>query len=175
MRIKWHKLIENELMGLLQDIQKKIRAKESEIVDIDEQIRSLSIRKEAAKAYIAGLQEILPRVQRDEIAGGSSADSKRVEFRKGSASEVVRAILEKAGIPLHVDVILEKMGKTGDKKAKLAVVGTLARYTREGIVFRRSAPNTYALIGTDAQTQETSEQGNVVEEAADELPEGFGR
>jgi len=162
-------------MGLLQDIQKKIRSKESEILEIEEQIRNLAVRKEAAKAYISGLQDILPRVQRDEIAAGGTGDSKRIEFRKGSQPEVVRDMLEKAGTPLHVDVMLEKMGKAGDKKAKLALVGTLARYARQGLAFKKTAPNTYALIGRDGQSQETSQQTDTSQEPAEELPEGFGR
>lgn len=161
-------------MGLLQDIQRKIRAKESEIIDIEEEIRTLFVRKEAAKAYISGLQEILPRVQRDESSSGGSAESRRTEFRKGSAPEIVRDMLEKAGTPLHVDVMLDRMGKAGDKKAKLALVGTLARYTRQGIAFRKAAPNTYALIGNDPQAQVAPQESERTEEA-EEVPKGFGR
>jgi hypothetical protein len=159
-------------MGLLQDIQKKIRAKESEIADIEEEVRNLHVRKEAAKAYISGLQDILPRVQRDEGGGGSVTS---VDFRKGSQPEIVKALLQKAGTPLHVDVMLERMGKSGDKKAKLALVGTLARYARQGMAFKKTAPNTYALIGMDVQAQETSQEADASEETSDELPAGFGR
>lgn len=157
-------------MGLLQDIQRKIKAKESEIADIEEEIRSLVIKKAAAKAYISGLQDILPRVQRDE----APAETKAAEFRKGSAPGVVRDMLEKAGTPLHVDVILERMGKAGDKKAKLALVGTLARYARQKVGFKKAAPNTYTLIG-EPQNGTPQEQMPIAEETEEELPEGFGK
>jgi hypothetical protein len=152
-------------MGLLQDILKRIRAKESEVTEIEQEIQSLHMKKEAARAYIAGLQDILPRVQRDE-ASSSGSDGRNVEFRKGSTPEIVRVILEKHAAPMHADQILERMGKSGDKKAKLALVGTLSRYAREGIGFKKTAPNTFALITLDAT-------GSA--HASDEIPEGFGK
>lgn len=160
-------------MALLQDIQKRIRAKEAEIVEIEEQISKLVILKEAARAYALGLQEILPRVQRDEVANGAG-DGKPVEFRKGSAPAIVREMLEKSGSPMHANQILEKMGKSGDKKAKLALVGTLARYARQGVGFKKTAPNTYALIGSDIPAVEVTAE-ETAEETSDDLPESFGR
>lgn len=152
-------------MGLLQDIQKKIKAKEFEVSEIQGQIRSLELRLEAAKAYISGLQEILPRVQKGEPSNGTG-DGKAVEFRKGSAPEIAREILDKEGAPMHVNQILQKMGKFGDKKAKLALVGTLSRYARQGIVFKKTAPNTFSLIEIDATKTKRGE---------DDLPEDFGK
>jgi hypothetical protein len=149
-------------MGLLQEIHKRIKAKEAEINDLEQNIQSLKMRREAAKAYIAGLQDILPRVQRDEGTSSSSAgNGKQMVFRSGSSAELVHQVLANEGAPLHVNRILEKLGKAGDKKAKLALVGTLSRYAREGIAFKKTGPNTFSLVASAAHQ-------------ADELPKEFG-
>ena len=152
-------------MGLLQDIQRRIRAKETEVIEIEEEIRLLSARKDAAKAYMLGLQDILPRVQKEEGANGI-ASNKPVGFRKGGAAEVAQDILNTSGSAMHLDQILEKMGKSGDKKAKLALASTLSRYARQGVGFKKTAPNTFALIDSETRKIETT---------TDELPEDFGR
>ena len=149
-------------MGLLQDIQKRIRAKEAEVIEIERKIRDLEIQREAAKAYIQGLQEILPRVQRDE---GTNGGGRQTDFRKGSAPELVQQLLRKTGKPLHINQILEELGRPVEKKARLALAGTLSRCTRERLVFRKVAPNTFGLIESETQG----------DQPGDELPEEFGK
>lgn len=151
-------------MSLLQDIQKRIRAKEAEVNEISNKIKDLEMQREAAKAYIQGLQDILPKVQRGEGANGSG---RQTDFRKGSAPELVQQLLRKTGKPLHINEILEGLGRPVEKKTRLALAGTLARCARDRLVFRKVAPNTFGLI--EAETEEDQPP------AGDDLPEEFGK
>lgn len=151
-------------MGLLQDIQKRIRAKEAEVVEITNKLRDLEIQRESAKAYIQGLQEILPKVQREE---GTNGGGKQTDFRKGSAPELAQQLLRKTGKPLHINQILEGLGRPVEKKTRLALAGTLARCARERLVFRKVAPNTFGLIESETERD--------LPPAGDGLPEEFGK
>lgn len=151
-------------MGLVQDIQKRIRAKETEVVEIENKIRNLEIQREAAKAYIQGLQDILPKVQRDE---GTNGGTRQAEFRKGSAPELVQQLLRKTAKPLHINQILEGLGRPVEKKTRLTLAGTLSRCAREHLVFRKVAPNTFGLIELETAADQLP--------AGDELPEEFGK
>lgn len=155
------KTLKGSAMGLLQDIQRKIKAKDAEVIELKEKMRAIELQIESAKSYILGLQEILPRVAREENVSPAN-NGATMEFRKGSAPDLVKGVLVQEGSALHVDEILVRLGKSGDKKAKLALVGTLSRYAREGMVFKKTAPNTFALI---------SDAGGTGEQ---EPPEGFG-
>lgn len=144
-------------MGLVQDIQRKIKSKEAEILEIDEEIRALELKRSGSKAYIQGLQDILPKAQKDE---GTNGEPKTGGFRSGSAPELVKLLLKKTGKPLHINQILEGIGKPVEKQQRLSLVSTLSRYAREGNVFKKTAPNTFSLIEFDS---------------TDELPAGFGK
>lgn len=154
-------------MGLLQDIQKRIRTKEAEIVDISAEIRELEKRLEGARQYILGLQEILPKIQKDENGISSDmADGKTECFRTGSAPELVQQLLKRTGKPLYINDILSGLGRSPDKKARLSLVGTLGRLSRQGIVFKKTAPNTFGLIDLVVIDNDKSQQ---------ELPAEFGK
>lgn len=145
-------------MGLAQEIQKRIRNKEAEIARLESERRELEVQIESAKSYIQGLRDILPRAERED-SGPSLGD-----FRPGSMPAQVKIILEEAGKPLHINDIVEKLGRENTKQNRLSVAGTLARCVREGMTFTRPAPNTFGLIG---ETQES--------DGGEELPPGFGK
>lgn len=151
-------------MSLLQDIQKRIRAKETEVNEISNKIKDLEMQREAAKAYVQGLQDILPKVQRGEGANGGG---RQTDFRKGSAPELVQQLLRKTGKPLHINQILEGLGRPVEKKTRLALAGTLARCARDRLVFRKVAPNTFGLIESETEVDQPP--------SGDDLPEEFGK
>lgn len=145
-------------MGLAQEIQKRIRNKEAEIVRLESERRGIEIQIESARSYIQGLRDILPKAERED-SGPSSGD-----FRAGSMPAQVKVLLEEAGKPLHINDIVQRLGRENTKQNRLSVAGTLARCVREGVAFTRPAPNTFGLIG-EAQESEVTE----------ELPPGFGK
>jgi len=145
------------IMGLAQEIQKRIKAKEAEIARIESEMRDLEVQRAWGKAYIQGLRDILPKVTRDDMAPSES------DFRPGSAPAKVKALLEQVGKPLHIGEIVQGVGKENTKQNRLSLVGSLARYVREGVVFTRPAPNTFGLL--DMRKEHTEE----------ELPESFGK
>ena len=152
-------------MGLSQEIQRRIRNKESEIASIEKQLLDLRVKLEAGKAYIQGLQDILPKAEREsEAMGGVKSSS---DLRPGTLLAQARDALLASGKPLHIGDLLIAMGKENTQKNRLSLGGSLARSVRENVVFSRPAPNTFGLLA-QAEPQKQGEQ-------EEELPEGFGK
>ncbi|SRR5260370_16174550 len=58
-----------------------------------------------------------------------------------------RAVLEMAGQSLHVNEILKMIEeKYGKPPKRTSLVGALSRYSKQGLHFMRTAPNTFGLI-----------------------------
>lgn len=131
-------------MGAQKEIERRIRKKEQEIADLERQLYQ-------ARAYLEAMQESLKVVSRH--TGADMEDA----LRPGSMMYQAREALRLSGEPLHVDRILEIMGKT--KEDKLSLSGSLAAYVRRGQIFTRPAPNTFGLREF---------------EDGEELPETFG-
>lgn len=149
-------------MGLTQEIQKRIDKKEEEIAELEGQIRLLERQRDAARAYIQGLKDILPKAQRDEEPTGI----REMELRPGSAPYFVREFLRKHGKAFHINEILEGIGKPNDKSNRLSLAGTLGRYDRLKTIFKRVGPNTFALIESESDQLPKTE---------DLLPNDFGK
>jgi hypothetical protein len=150
-------------MGLSQEIQRRIRNKETEIASIERQILDLRVKQESAKAYIQGLQDILPKAARED----DIADGKPVELRPGTLLALAREALRAAGKPLHIGDLLIAMNKENTPQQRLSLGGSLARAVRENAVFTRPGPNIFGLLEMpEAQVAKTEEE---------ELPEGFGK
>lgn len=152
-------------MGLTQDIERLIQEKESEISKLKHGMTEINIKIEAAKAYIQGLRDILPRAQKE----GERAKRARVappsELRSGSAPALVKELLESRGAPLHIGQIVESIGKENTKENRVSLGSTLARYVRDGVIFTRPAPNTFGLKEMTVETAHTN---------GEDLPEDFG-
>jgi hypothetical protein len=141
-------------MGIRDNFQRLIEKKQDES-------RELEIRMRETNAYIQALQDsmrLLPK--EDPKLNNISAE---VTLRAGSDLARVREVLLKARIPMHVNDILEQMGKTVDQATRVGLVGTLGSYSRKGRVFTRPAPNTYGLLELEPLT------------AGDDLPLEFGK
>lgn len=151
-------------MGLSQEIQRRIRNKETEIVAIERQVLDLRVKLESAKAYIQGLQDILPKAEREDGA----ANGKPMELRPGTLLAQAREALLAAGKPLHIGDLLLAMNKENTQQTRLSLGGSLARAVRENSVFTRPGPNIFGLM-------EMPEAQSVAVEEEEELPEGFGK
>jgi predicted ribosome quality control (RQC) complex YloA/Tae2 family protein len=134
-------------MGMKEKLDDKIKRKEQEILEFEANIRE-------ARAYIQALQEATKLLPREEAKSGKAETMLRPG---GSAYKAFRA-LQEAGTPLHIKDILRIIGIQNNKTNRISLGGTLARYSRSNDIFKRTAPNTFALVNG----------GN------EEPPEGFG-
>ncbi|HWG69582.1 MAG TPA: HTH domain-containing protein [Steroidobacteraceae bacterium] len=147
-------------MGLAQEILKRIKNKEAEVARLEAELQEIQSTIREARSYIQGLRDILPKAEKDDT-GPDLGD-----FRPGTMPANVKAILEKEGKPLHINEIVQKLGRENTKQNRLSVVGTLARCVREKMSFTRPAPNTFGLISWKAETSEVVD---------DQIPDGFGK
>ena len=63
---------------------------------------------------------------------------------------------------MHVEKLLNAIGKESTKSNKVSLSSSIAHYVREGIIFTRPAPNTFGL----KEFEKTDH---------DDLPEDFGK
>lgn len=119
-------------MNIRKELNKKIQRKREEIY-------ALEIGLGQAKAYLQALEDTSRMLPRD------GQDRQETALRPGSDIAKVRDILRLAGAPLHVDAILEKLGKPLTKNAKVSLSGSLGIYVRDDKIFTRPAPNTFGL------------------------------
>jgi len=131
-------------MGLREELQKRIERKQQEVVELNLKIRE-------ANAYMQGLQDTIRLLPKD-----ASAASPERTLRPGTAIAQARDAIKAAGKPLHITEILKAMGRTADKKNRLALTGSLAGYVRNEEVFTRPAPNTFGLIELNQNHQEAT-------------------
>ena len=145
-------------MGARQKIEEKISKKEQEIQDLETQIRE-------GRAYIVAMREALKLVPREGFTGAETL------YRKGSLADKAQRAIAAHGAPMHIDDLVVAMRVKQDAKSKRSVAGTLASYVRKGEIFNRPAPNTFGLIGMEAEDDsdgesDDSQQGSSLREVA---------
>jgi hypothetical protein len=129
-------------MDIREKIEDKIKNKEQEIVEYERKISE-------TKSYIEALRDTIKLFPRSTI--NESAESK---IRPGSAIAKTLAFLKKTGKPMHLNDILEGIGKVTTKKERVTLSGSLGWYVRRHEVFVRTGPNTFGLIGMESETEE---------------------
>jgi hypothetical protein len=134
-------------------IEDRIRKKEQEIQGLEEEIK-------AARIYVQALQDVLRMFPRDQ----RETDSSPTTLRAGSGVAQAREAILREGKPLHISVLLQKVGKEPTREARISLSGSLAAYVRKGEMFSRPAPNTFGLI----------ELGHASDPLANDPPENFG-
>lgn len=132
-------------------IEERLRKKEAEVQELEAQLRE-------ARAYVQALNEVLKLLPREGASDPGGSD-----IREGSMIALSRDAIERAGRPLHVSELLRELGKEETRKARASLSGSLAAYVRRGEIFTRPRPNTFGLIGMDAD-----------EPSEPEPPEEFG-
>lgn len=132
-------------------IDLKIKQKEAEVQSLE---RKLIV----AKTYRQALEDIRRAVEQEDDGGKPTGHP----LRKGSFIAQTREIILKLGVPVHIDGLLDHLGKDGTRENKASLAGSLAAYVRRGEIFTRPAPNTFGL----------AELRHV--EVEDEPPEDFG-
>lgn len=141
-------------MNAREQLQRLIDRKQQEIQELELQI-------EKAKTYMQAIQDSMRFLPKDNGQADAS-------LRPGTALARVRDVLRSAGKPMHITDILRALELPIDKKQRLSLSGSLSSYVRNGQIFTRPAPNTFALKETDRGTSEQSA------EIYDDLPDDFG-
>lgn len=142
-------------MNQRKKIEDRLRKKDSEISGLEEKLK-------AARVYAAALRDVLKDLDGTEAGEEEPSETK---LRTGSAVARARDIILARGEPVHLDDILEAMGREATRDTKASLAGSLAAYVRKDEIFTRPAPNTFGLV----------ELGHVtVEEDEAQPPAGFG-
>lgn len=138
-------------------IEAQIAKKQSEIDGLEDKIKS-------AKQYVAALRDVLKLI--DKASKPDDSDDSETKLRAGSAVAQSRDIILNLGVPVHIDDLLEAMGKEVNRDTRASLAGSLAAYVRREDIFTRPAPNTYGLI----------ELGHFepIDEEEEKPPVGFG-
>ena len=123
-------------MSELSVIEAKIKRKASEIQTLERKL-------EAAKVYLNALKDILRAVEKE----AEDERSDETALRKGSSVAQARDVILRLGAPVHIDELLQHLGRELTRQNKASLTGSLAAYVRRGDIFTRPSPNTYGLIG----------------------------
>ena len=137
-------------------IQDRIKKKEQEIQSLEEKLRT-------AKVYLHALNDISKALSKE-----SHTSTEPAALRDGSAVAQALDFRLRIGTPVHINDLLEGLGRGLTRESRASLTSSIAAYVRRGEIFTRSAPNTFGLI----------ELGHTTVMDADgtgEPPEGFGR
>lgn len=143
-------------------IKDRLRKKEQEI-------QSLEGKLQAARIYVQALQDVIKVLDK----AGDDAPTESV-LRAGSLVSQARDVILRIGKPVHINELLEALGKDATREGRASLTSSLAAYVRREEIFTRPAPNTFGLIelgheGTDEEvdTEPPSDFGG---ESNDEEP-----
>lgn len=133
---------------------------EETLVKKEIEIQSLEGKLRAAKVYVKALRDILKMLDQD---GNPEPET---TLRAGSTVARARDVIMSRGRPVHIDDLLQALGRDNTREAKASLGSSLAAYVRREEIFTRPAPNTFGLIELGHLTRSKSVQ---------EPPAGFGR
>jgi hypothetical protein len=137
-------------------IQDKIKKKEQEIQSLEDKLRT-------AKVYLNALHDISKAISKE-----SHTNTETAVLREGSAVTQARDFILRKGQPVHINDLLEGLGREMTRESRASLTSSIAAYVRRGEVFTRSAPNTFGLIEL-GHTNSTDSEGQ------SEPPDGFGQ
>lgn len=135
-------------------IKERLRKKEIEIQTLDEKIRS-------ARIYVQALNDVLKMLDNDP-----DDSSPETVLRPGSAVAQARDVILRIGKPVHINDLLEELGKEASREGRASLTSSLAAYVRRGEIFTRPAPNTFGLLELGHHSDDSD---------SPTPPAGFGR
>ncbi|UGY04761.1 hypothetical protein [Bradyrhizobium quebecense] len=136
-------------------IHEKLKKKEQEIQLLEEKLR-------AARIYVQALQDVLKMLHPD-----SPPETGESVMKSGSAVAKAREIILQRGKPVHINDLIEAMGKEVTRESRASLTSSIAAYVRRGDVFTRPAPNTFGLAELGHSTPG--------EQPTHQPPQGFGK
>jgi hypothetical protein len=139
------------MADLVTALQKQVERKKAEIAAAERALMD-------ARSYLQGLEDALKTVGKN-----SSGTPSPVEKTPRAGSDIAKCMdsIKLHGSAMHIDALLNALGKEQTKANRLSLAGSLAGYVREGKWFTRPLPNTFGLIGMNS---------DVVEEGGEEKP-----
>ena len=147
-------------------IKDRIRKKEQEIQSLEEKLRT-------ARIYIQALNDVMKVLQK--TTDDTPAES---VLRRGSTVSQARDVIFERGKPVHINELLEALGKEVTREGRASLTSSLAAYVRREEIFTRPAPNTFGLIElghTDLDFNDEPEPprgfGSVANGAEDDEPD----
>ena len=134
-------------------IEERLRKKEQEIQSLEDKLK-------AARVYVQALRDVLAIIAKED-----DTVSPESVLRSGSTVAQARDVILQRGEPVHVNELLEALGKDVTRETRSSLTSSIAAYVRRGEIFTRPAPNTFGLVELE-ETPEPTEP--------DDPPEGFG-
>ncbi len=107
------------------------------------EVQSLEEKLKAAKVYVKALEDVLKAIER---GGSEPVGDGDVTLRKGGLVAQARDVILKRGTPIHIDDLLEALGRDVTRESKASLTGSIAAYVRKEEIFTRPAPSTFGLI-----------------------------
>ena len=155
-------------MSLERKVSTQIKKKQAEIQRLEAEIAEIESSLLEARAYLQALEDLMKHVPKE----GKVADADTAAVRPGGSVDQAIKLLEAYGSPMHVNDMLDGLGKDSNKKNRRALSAQLAAYVRQKRIFTRPAPNTYGLVdwagkGTDRTDSDMPDDA--------QPPEGFGK
>lgn len=139
-------------------IEAQISKKQSEIQSLEEKLK-------AAKVYVKALQDVIKAIDKGpNVVNGGEAGA---TLRKGSLVAQAREAILERDAPIHIDELLEALGREVTRENKSSITGSIAAYVRKGEIFTRPAPSTFGLVELNHHQLDDDEQ-------EDGPPQGFG-
>ncbi len=138
-----------------QKIEERFRKKRAEVALLEEKLK-------AAKIYMSALSDVLKM-----LGGDEEQEVSETKLRAGSSVAQARDIILERGEPVHIDDLLEAMGKEATREGKASLAGSIAAYVRRDEIFTRPAPNTFGLVELGHES--------IADDEPAEPPAGFGR
>ena len=123
----------------------KIKKKRAEIEGTMETIVSLQETVKQEQRYLQALEDAYSMLEKDSAESGAEPRHD-VVLKQGTDLARVREAILAVGHPLHIKLIMERMGRGNDPKFQASLVGSLGQYVRKKKVFNRPEPNVFGLI-----------------------------
>ena len=108
-------------------IQDKIKKKEQEIQLLEDKLRT-------AKVYLNALHDISKAISKESHTNTDSA-----VLREGSAVTQARDFILRKGQPVHINDLLEGLGRGMTRESRASLTSSIAAYVRRGDVLDRKS------------------------------------
>src|SRR5689334_804747 len=123
-------------------IQKRIDKISMNLANLHNTAGELFREIEANEFALQELQTVLKSLPEEE----GEAAPPEIVLRRGSDASKARDALREVRKPLHVDRLLEVLGKHVNKKTRASLGGQLAFYARKNQIFEKTGPNEFGLL-----------------------------
>jgi hypothetical protein len=97
---------------------------------------------ESKKSFLSGLEKAKKLSEKAQKTASN--------LRAGSILDQSVKLIKENGAPMHINDLLQGLGKEVNKKNKTSLTGSIGSYARRNQIFIRTAPNTFGLV--DQQT-----------------------